>query len=68
MPSKVPLPTINIIDADANLTGSLVSDSKGTSTTNTPTGMLDERKRRKFIVTPAEEDPLHPTYGPDANV
>ncbi|XP_065355475.1 uncharacterized protein LOC135949942 [Calliphora vicina] len=61
MPTKVACPTINIINADAS---SLASDSKGTSATTTPTGMVDERKRRKFIVTPAEEDPLHLTYTP----
>ncbi|KAI8118668.1 hypothetical protein FF38_07083 [Lucilia cuprina] len=65
MPTKVACPTINIINADTTITaGSLASDSKGTSATNTPTGMIDPSKRRKFIVTPAQEDPLQYTYVP----
>uniref|UniRef100_A0A1I8P3K7 DUF389 domain-containing protein n=1 Tax=Stomoxys calcitrans TaxID=35570 RepID=A0A1I8P3K7_STOCA len=50
MPPKVNRPSINIVTPDS---------SKYNSCANTPT-MSDERKRRKFIVTPAEDDPLQP--------
>ncbi|KAM7353003.1 uncharacterized protein ACRADG_005308 [Cochliomyia hominivorax] len=68
MPSKVPTPPIiNIISADAT-TSSFTTESKGNSGTNTPTGMMDERKRRKFIVTPAQEDPLHYSFSRSEDV
>lgn len=60
MPSKAAGgggPTINIITPDS---------SKYNSCSNTPTGMADEKKRRKFIVTPADDDPLQPLNPSDA--
>uniref|UniRef100_A0A1A9WZQ5 DUF389 domain-containing protein n=1 Tax=Glossina brevipalpis TaxID=37001 RepID=A0A1A9WZQ5_9MUSC len=54
------IPSVNIVTPNATLTAC----STVTSDSMTPT-MNDDRKRRKFIVTPAEEDPLQTTYPSD---
>ncbi|XP_061402829.1 uncharacterized protein LOC133338675 [Musca vetustissima] len=56
MPSKVNPPTVKIVTPDS---------SKFNSCTNTPS-MAGEKNRRKFIVTPAEDDPLQPLNPSDA--
>lgn len=64
MHSKSVGPAVNFVNnTDPTITASsFASDSKYTSGTNTPTGLSDERRRRKFIVTPAEEIPLRRNY------
>lgn len=57
MPTKTNCPTINILNAVGEADSSTANPSSQSSMTNTPTSTLDERKRRKFIVTPAE-DPI----------
>uniref|UniRef100_A0A1B0FAS8 DUF389 domain-containing protein n=1 Tax=Glossina morsitans morsitans TaxID=37546 RepID=A0A1B0FAS8_GLOMM len=49
------IPFVNIVTPNATITA---------GSTVTPT-VNDDRKRRKFIVTPAEEDPLQSTYPSD---
>lgn len=61
MPSKNVGPPINIVSPNATTTAYSTANH---SETSTPTGMT-ERRRRKFIVTPAENDPLQPLCGPD---
>ncbi|XP_005174915.1 uncharacterized protein LOC101897717 isoform X1 [Musca domestica] len=56
MPSKVNPPTVKIVTPDS---------SQFNSCTNTPS-MAAEKNRRKFIVTPAEDDPLQPLNPSDA--
>ncbi|XP_075153043.1 uncharacterized protein LOC142226744 [Haematobia irritans] len=57
MPSKANRPSVNLATPDS---------SKYNSCSNTPPAMKDERKGRKFIVTPAEDDPLQPLNPSDA--
>uniref|UniRef100_A0A0A1WKR0 Uncharacterized protein MJ1221 n=1 Tax=Zeugodacus cucurbitae TaxID=28588 RepID=A0A0A1WKR0_ZEUCU len=57
MPTQTNCPSINVLNAVGEADSSTANPSTQSSMTNTPTATLDERKRRKFIVTPAE-DPI----------
>ncbi|CAD6999822.1 unnamed protein product [Ceratitis capitata] len=57
MPTQANCPTISILKAMGETGSSTANPSSQSSMTNTPTTTIDERKRRKFIVTPAE-DPI----------
>uniref|UniRef100_A0A0K8V4S4 Uncharacterized protein MJ1221 n=1 Tax=Bactrocera latifrons TaxID=174628 RepID=A0A0K8V4S4_BACLA len=57
MPIQTNCPSINMLNVVGEADSSTANPSTQSSMTNTPTATLDERKRRKFIVTPAE-DPI----------
>ncbi|XP_053961316.1 uncharacterized protein LOC128865215 [Anastrepha ludens] len=55
LPTKANCHTTNVLNTVGEADSSTANPSSRSSMTNTPTSTLDERKRRKFIVTPVDD-------------